>query len=82
MLESAFDGIYGVLKSLRFQTDIKIPLKKAVFGFGAFVGQKNVGEQAAGLHEHAFDMHGMPRGMYIVKVSTGSYREAKSINIW
>jgi hypothetical protein len=30
---------------------------------------------------HAFDLRGMPRGTYIVKVSTGSYREAKPITI-
>jgi hypothetical protein len=50
-------------------------------GFGALVGQKIVGEQGMGAHSFAFDMHGMPRGTYIVKVSTGSYREAKAISI-
>jgi hypothetical protein len=30
---------------------------------------------------HTFDLSGMPAGTYIVKVSTGSYHEARPINI-
>jgi len=51
-------------------------------GFGALIAQEMVGVQNAGAHTHSFDLSQMPAGSYIVKVTTGSYREAKSINIF
>jgi hypothetical protein len=45
------------------------------------VGQQVVGVQAAGAHTRTFGLSGMPRGTYIVKVSTDSYREAKPITV-
>ena len=50
-------------------------------GFGALIDQKVTGIQNAGGHVHTFDMSEMPTGTYIVKVSTGSYHEARPINI-
>ena len=50
-------------------------------GFGALIDQKVTGIQNAGGHVHTFDMSKMPTGTYIVKVSTGSYHEARPINI-
>ena len=50
-------------------------------GFGALIAQEMVGVQNAGAHTHSFDLSQMPAGSYIVKVTTGSYREAKSVNI-
>jgi hypothetical protein len=41
-----------------------------------------VGVQGAGAHAYSFDLGQLPTATYIVKVSTGSYREAKSINIF
>ena len=51
-------------------------------GFGALIAQEMVGVQNAGAHTFAFDMNGLPMATYIVKVTTGSYREAKSISIF
>ena len=51
-------------------------------GFGALIAQEMVGVQNAGAHTHSFDLSQMPAGSYIVKVTTGGYREAKSINIF
>ena len=50
-------------------------------GFGALIDQKVTGIQNAGGHVQTFDMSEMPAGTYIVKVSTGSYHEARPINI-
>ena len=50
-------------------------------GFGALIAQDVTGLQRAGTHVHTFDMSEMPAGTYIVKVSTGSYHEARPINI-
>jgi hypothetical protein len=50
-------------------------------GFGALIDQEVTGLQRAGTHMHTFDLSGMPAGTYIVKVSTGSYHEARPINI-
>jgi hypothetical protein len=66
--------------------DYKLPrrdnVKISLFtGFGALIAQEMVGMQSAGAHMHSFDLSQMPAGSYIVKVTTGSYREAKSVNI-
>lgn len=64
--------------SLPQKDNVKISL---FTGFGALVAQEITGLQNAGTHAHSFDMSQMPAATYIVKVSTGSYREAKSINV-
>ena len=50
-------------------------------GFGALIDQEVTGLQCAGTHMYSFDLSKMPAGTYIVKVSTGSYHEARPINI-
>ena len=72
------NGILNVQYALPQNDNVKIGL---FTGFGALVDQQVTGMQRAGSHMHAFDLRGMPRGTYIVKVSTGSYREAKPITI-
>lgn len=72
------NGILNVQYTLPQNDNVKIGL---FTGFGALVDQQVTGLQRAGSHMRAFDLRGMPRGTYIVKVSTGSYREAKPITI-
>ena len=43
--------------------------------------QEIMGLQGAGTHTYSFDLKGMPRGVYVVKVSTDAYREARPITI-
>lgn len=43
--------------------------------------QEIMGLQGAGTHTYSFDLKGMPRGVYVVKVSTDAYREARLITI-
>lgn len=52
-------------------------------GFGAMVANEITDTQAKGLHQHVFDTKamGLPVGTYIVKVSTGSFREMRSITV-
>ena len=50
-------------------------------GFGALIDQKISGVQHAGTYMHTFNLGRLPAGTYIVKVSTGSYHEARPINI-
>ena len=50
-------------------------------GFGALLAQEITGMQNAGTHTRSLNMSQMPRGTYIVKITTGSYREARPINI-
>jgi hypothetical protein len=66
--------------------DYALPQREKVMvslftGYGALIAQDMVGVQSAGAHTHTFDLTQMPAGTYIVKVTTGSYREAKSVNI-
>ena len=72
------NGILNVRYTLPQNDNVKVSL---FTGFGALVDQQVTGMQRAGSHMHAFDLRGMPRGTYIVKVSTGSYREARPITI-
>ena len=71
-------GRLSVNYTLPQNDNVKISLFS---GFGALLAQEITGLQGAGSHVHAFNMSEMPRGTYIVKVSTGSYREAKAISI-
>ena len=71
-------GQLQVQYTLPNRDNVKISL---FTGFGALIDQKVTGIQNAGGHVHTFDMSEMPTGTYIVKVSTGSYHEARPINI-
>ena len=71
-------GQLQVQYTLPNRDNVKISL---FTGFGALIDQKMTGIQNAGGHVHTFDMSKMPTGTYIVKVSTGSYHEARPINI-
>jgi hypothetical protein len=71
-------GQIEVRYTLPRRDNVKISL---FTGFGALIAQEMVGEQNAGAHTFAFDLNGLPTATYIVKVTTGSYREAKAINI-
>jgi hypothetical protein len=72
------NGMLNVHYALPQNDNVKISLFS---GFGALLDQKITGLQGAGAHTHAFDLRRMPRGTYIVKISTGSYREAKPVSI-
>ena len=72
------NGMLNVHYALPQNDNVKISLFS---GFGALLDQKITGLQGAGVHTHAFDLRRMPRGTYIVKISTGSYREAKPVSI-
>ena len=72
-------GQIEVRYTLPQRDNVKISL---FTGFGALIAQEVVGVQGAGAHAYSFDLGQLPTATYIVKVSTGSYREAKSINIF
>jgi len=72
---------HGTL-SVQYRLPQKDNVKIGLFtGFGALVAQEITGLQGKGTHMHSFPLEHLPAGTYIVKVSTGSYREAKSVNI-
>ena len=67
---------------VRYTLPLRDNVKISLFtGFGALIAQEMVGVQNAGAHTFAFDLSGLPTATYIVKVTTGSYREARPINI-
>lgn len=72
------NGLVTVQYSLPQKDNVKLSL---FTGFGALVAQEITGLQNEGTHSYTFDLSQMPAATYIVKVSTGSYREAKSINL-
>lgn len=71
-------GMITVQYSLPQRDSVKISL---FTGYGALVAQEITGRLNAGVHTYSFDLAGLPAGMYIVKVSSGSYREARPISI-
>ena len=71
-------GMITVQYTLPQRDNVKISL---FTGYGALVAQKITGRLNAGVHTYSFDLAGLPAGMYIVKVSSGSYREARPISI-
>ena len=73
------NGNLEICYSLPQRDNVKISLFN---GFGALLAQEITGMQNAGLHKRSLNMSQMPRGTYIVKITTGSYREAKSISIF
>lgn len=50
-------------------------------GFGALIDQKMTGLMSAGSHSLQLDTKELPLGTYLVKITTGSFREAKSITL-
>ena len=71
-------GKLNVQYNLPKNDNVKISLFS---GFGVLIAQEITGLQGAGSHTYSFDLNRMPRGVYVVKVSTGAYREAKPITI-
>ncbi len=72
-------GYLEISYTLPHRDNVKISLFN---GFGALLAQEITGMQNAGLHKRSLNMSQIPRGTYIVKITTGSYREAKSISIF
>ena len=72
------NGNLEICYSLPQRDNVKISLFN---GFGALLAQEITGMQNAGLHKRSLNMSQIPRGTYIVKIITGSYREARPINI-
>ena len=72
------NGNLEIRYTLPQRDNVKISLFN---GFGALLAQEITGMQNAGLHKRSLNMSQIPRGTYIVKITTGSYREARPINI-
>ena len=72
------NGNLEICYTLPQRDNVKISLFN---GFGALLAQEITGMQNAGLHKRSLNMSQIPRGTYIVKITTGSYREARPINI-
>ena len=73
-------GILHVNYTLDRNDNVKVSLFTA---YGALVASEIVGYKKAGDHQYNFDLNkmGLPSTTYIVKVSCGSFLEAKPINI-
>ena len=71
-------GMLDVQYTLPSADNVKISL---FTGSGALIAQEITGIQGAGTHTHSIDLQRLPAATYIVKISAGSFREAKSINI-
>ena len=73
-------GVIEIKYSIKHQDNVKISLYSP---YGGLLYQTISGVKAAGEYQEYLDLNaaGLPQGTYIVKVSTGSYREAKSITI-
>lgn len=74
------NGILTVNYRLDRKDNVKISLFSA---YGALLDVSISGIESAGNHSHVFDLKkmGLPKGTYIVKVSTGSYQEARSVTL-
>lgn len=71
-------GILDIQYTLPNKDNVKISLFNA---YGALLTYEITPLQNAGTHQHQFDLRNMPQGTYIVKLTTGSYREARSVTI-
>lgn len=87
-LETSVKKIHSPTGIRRGQIQVQYTLprndnvKMSLFtGFGALIDQKISGVQHAGTYMHTFNLGRLPAGTYIVKVSAGSYHEARPINI-
>lgn len=72
------NGMLTVQYTIPNKDNVKISLFS---GFGALIAQEITGTMNAGTHRKIIDLKELPRGTYIVKVSTGSFREVRSITI-
>ena len=71
-------GILTIDYTLPQRDNVKISI---FTGYGALIAQNAIGLQNAGSYSSSLNMSQMPRGTYIVKITTGNYREARPINI-
>ena len=74
-------GILNIDYTLKRRDNVKVSIFSP---YGALLHSEISGMQNAGTHRFRFDFKksGFPNATYIVKISTGDYREAKSINIF
>ncbi len=74
------NGILNVHYSLDRRDNVKISLFSP---YGSLIAAEIIGFQNAGGHEATLDLKkmGLPPATYIVKVTSGDYREARSISI-
>lgn len=73
-------GVLEIHYTINRQDNVKISLYSA---YGKLLYQNISGVKPAGQYREKVDLvkSGLPQGTYIVKVSTGSYREIQSINM-
>lgn len=73
-------GILNIDYTLKRRDNVKVSIFSP---YGALLHTEITGMQNAGTHRHSFDFKksGLPNVTYIVKITTGDYREAKSITI-
>ncbi len=73
-------GVLEIRYTIRYQDNVKISLYSP---YGGLLYQTISGVKAAGEYQEYLDLNaaGLPQGTYIVKVSTGSYREVRSITM-
>ena len=77
---SAKQGVIQLHYRLDYTDNVKIGLYSA---YGALLGVVSFEKQNAGQYFKEIDLEslGLPFGTYILKVTTGSYREALSITV-
>ncbi len=75
------NGFLNIDYTLKRRDNVKISIFSP---YGALLHTEISGMQDAGTHRYSFDFKksGFPNATYIVKISTGDYREAKSINVF
>ena len=73
-------GVLNIDYTLKRRDNVKVSIFSP---YGALLHTEISGMQNAGTHRYSFDFKksGLPNATYIVKISTGDYREAKSITI-
>lgn len=73
-------GVLEINYSIKQPDNVKISLYS---GYGALLYQKTSGLKSAGEYHEYLDLAaaGLPQGTYIVKVSTGTYRELRSVTV-
>lgn len=73
-------GVLEIRYAIRQKDNVKISLFSA---YGALLYQNIAGIKPAGEHVEYLDLNdaGLPQGTYIVKVSTGTYREIRSVTV-
>ncbi len=73
-------GILNIDYTLNRNDNVKISLFSP---FGALLHSEITGLQSAGTHRYSFDLKkaGLPKATYIVKITSGDFREARPISI-